>query len=193
MWVLNHAHRQLRGIIIFRCGTGVEVSPDMLHALLPLISVALGFSTPAQGPGEASVVVTSPRTAQVRLAVTLAEADSIHAIARKGTKVVFAIDHDGEAFEVIATTRIRGANRGEVIALSITDLGPAIGDAGGLSWLGSELAEATAVTRLHADEDGAVTITTSDGRAYMAIPGSGSGGNTGVEAQWAAAWDGPHE
>ncbi len=165
----------------------------MLHALIPLISVALGLSTPAQGVGEEPVVVTSPRTAQVRLAVTLAEADAIHAIARRGIKVVFTIDHDGEAFEVIATTRARGAHKGEVIALSITDIGAAIGDPGGLSWLGAELSEATAVTQLRADADGAVTITTSDGRAYMAIPGRGSGGNAGVEAQWAAAWDGGHE
>ncbi len=162
----------------------------MLHALLPLISVALGFSAPAQGPGEEPVVVARPRTAQVRLAVALAEADSIHAIARTGTTIVFAIDDEGEAFEVIATTRARGANKGEVIALSITDIGPAIGEIGGLSWLGAELADATAITRLLADEDGAVTITTSDGRAYMAIPGRGSGGNAGVEARWAAAWDG---
>jgi hypothetical protein len=189
VWVLNHAHFQVAGIAHFRCGPGVELSPDMLHALLPLISVALGFTAPSQSSGEEPVVVTRPRTAQVRLAVALAEADSIHAIARKGSTIVFAIDDDGEAFEVIATTRARGANRGEVIALSITDIGPAIGPDGGLSWLGSELAEVTAITQLTADEDGAVTITTDDGRAYMAIPGRGSGGNAGVEAQWAAAWE----
>ncbi|CAN5864103.1 hypothetical protein BH11MYX3_BH11MYX3_02250 [soil metagenome] len=161
----------------------------MLHALLPLIAVGLGFTAPPQGRGEQPVVVTSPRTAQVRLAVTLAEADSIHAIARKGTRIVFAIDDDGEAFEVVATTRARGANKGEVIALSITDIGPAIGQLGDLSWLGSELAEVTAITQLTADDDGSVTITTNDGRAYMALPGRGAGGNAGVEAQWAAAWE----
>ncbi len=161
----------------------------MLHSLLPLISVALGISTPAQGPGEEPVVVTAPRTAQVRLAVTLAEADAIYAIERHGSKIVFAIDRDGEAFEVIATTRTRGAHKGEVIGLSITDIGPAIGDYGGLSWIAAEMTEATAVTQLRADEDAAVTITTNEGRAYMAIPGRGSGGNAGVEAQWAAAWE----
>lgn len=169
----------------------------MLHTLLPLISVVLGASAPAPapelGPGEEPVVVTQPRSAQVRLAVTLAEADAIHAVgARRGAKtleIVFAIDRDGEAFEVVATTRTRGKGKGEVIALSITDVGPAIGDVGGLSWLGGELMDATAVTALAVDADGAVTITTSDGRAYMAIPGRGSGGNAGVEARWAAAWD----
>ena len=156
----------------------------MLHTLLPLISVALGLSAPAPAVGEEPVATTAPRTAQVRLAVTLAEADAIHAIAAKRGAIVFAIDRDGEAFEVIAKTR-----KGEVIALSIIDVGPAIGDAGGLSWLGAELAEATAITGLAVDEDGAVTITTSDGRAYMAIPGRGSGGNAAVEARWAAAWN----
>ena len=158
----------------------------MLTAILPLITVSLGLSTP--GPE----TVTQPRSAQVRLAVTLAEADAIHAVGQRGPSIVFAIDRDGEAFELVATLRAKGPNKGEVIALAITDLGPAIdlrGDLGSLSWLGSELADATAVTRLAVDEDGAVTITTSDGRAYMAIPGRGSGGNTGVEARWAAAWD----
>jgi hypothetical protein len=162
----------------------------MLHTLLPLISVALGLSAPAPGvgTGEEPVTITAPRTAQVRLAVTLAEADAIHAITTRRGSIAFAIDRDGEAFAVIATTRTKGRARGEVIALSITDVGPAIGGAGGLSWLAVELAEATAITGLAVDEDGAVTITTSDGRAYMAIPGRGSGGNAAVEARWAAAW-----
>jgi hypothetical protein len=149
----------------------------MLHTLLPLIAVSLGL-------GEEPVATTSPRAAQVRLAVTLAEADAIHAIGTRRGAIVFAIDRDGEAFEVVATTR-----KGEVTSLSITDVGIAIGDAGGLSWLGAELADATAITGLAVDEDGAVTITTSDGRAYMAIPGRGSGGNAAVEARWAAAWN----
>jgi len=157
----------------------------MLHTLLPLVSVALGLAAPAPALdlGEEPVVVSAPRTAQVRLAVVLAEADAIHTIAAKRGQVVFAIDRGGEAFEVIAKTK-----RGEVIALTITDVGSAFGE-GGLSWLSPELAEATAVTHLTADEDGAVTITTSDGRAYMAIPGRGSGGNAAVESQWAAAWN----
>lgn len=167
----------------------------MLNALLPLISAALsigaglGAGADAGRGGEAPVVVTSARTAQVQLAVTLSEADAIHAISARAGSIRFAIDRDGEAFEVVATTRQKGKARGEVIALSITDLGPAIGDAGNLSWLGAELADATAVTTLSSDEDGAVTITTNDGRAYMAIPGRGSGGNAAAEARWAAAWD----
>lgn len=163
----------------------------MMTAILPLITVSLGLYMPAPELGEAvpQVTVTQPRSAQVRLAVTLAEADAIHAVGHRGTTIVFAIDRDGEAFEVVATLRAKGPNKGEVIGLSITDIGAAIGDPGSLSWLGSELADATAVTVLAVDEDGAVTITTNDGRAYMAIPGRGSGGNTGVEARWAAAWD----
>ena len=169
---------------------GVNYLGFMLHTLLPLISVALGLSAPAPvvGPGEGPLTITAPRTAQVRLAVTLAEADAIHSFHAKRGAIVFAIDRDGEAFAVIAKVRTRGPAKGEVIALSITDVGPAMGDAGGLTWLGAELAEATAVTGLAVDADGAVTITTSDGRAYMAIPGRGSGGNAAVEARWAAAW-----
>jgi hypothetical protein len=163
----------------------------MLTAILPLITVSLGLLAPAPEQGDATprVIVTQPRSAQVRLAVTLAEADAIHTAARRGATIVFAIDHDGTAFAVAATVRAKGPNKGEVIGLSITDRGPALGAVGNLSWLGSELADATAVTGLAVDEDGAVTITTNDGRAYMAIPGRGSGGNTGASARWAAAWD----
>lgn len=157
----------------------------MLHPLLPLISVALGLPAPAPAERhEEPVLVTQPRTAQVRLAVTLAEADAIHAVTARRGAIAFAIERDGEAFEVVAKTR-----RGQVIGLAITDVGPAHGDAGGLSWLAPEMAEATAVTRLAVDEDGAVTLTTSDGRAYMAIPGRGSGGNAAASARWAAAWN----
>lgn len=163
----------------------------MLHTLLPLISVALGLSAPASvlGGGEQPVTVTTPRTAQVRLAVTLAEADAIHAITARRRTIVFTIDRDGEAYELIANTRTTGRAKGEVIALSITDLGPASGLGGSLTWLGTELAEATAITGLAVDADGAVTLTTNDGRAYLAIPGRGSGGNAAVEARWAAAWN----
>ncbi len=173
----------------------------MLHAVLPLISIALGLATPAAGAepagepaeelAEARILVTAPRTAQVRLAVALAEADAIHAVGRRGQQIVFTIDRDGQAFEVAAGVRTKGRARGEVASLSITPVGPAAGDVGSLSWLGAELADATAITALGIDEDGAVTITTSDGRTYMAIPGRGSGGNAAVEARWAAAWDAP--
>lgn len=168
----------------------------MLTTFLPLVAAALSTGAGLgadlgadRGTGEERVVVTAPRTAQVQLAVTLAEADAIHAIGARAGSITFAIDRDGESFEVVATTRGKGRHRGEVIGLTITDTGPAIGDAGNLSWLGAELSDATAVTRLSADEDGAVTITTSDGRAYMAIPGRGSGGNAAASARWAAAWN----
>ncbi|MBL0214636.1 MAG: hypothetical protein IPQ07_12195 [Myxococcales bacterium] len=165
----------------------------MLHALLPLISIALGLATPAQGADQAEepLVVTAPKIAQVRLAEALAEADAIHAVGRRGQRIVFRIDRDGEALEVVVGVRTKGKARGAVASLSITAVGPATGDLGSLSWLGAELADATAITALAVDEDGAVTITTSDGRTYMAIPGRGSGGNAAVEARWAAAWDAP--
>lgn len=159
----------------------------LTHFLLPLLSVVFGVSLTQDAP--APVSVTAPRTAQVELAVTLAEADAIQAIGHRANQVIFAIDRDGDAYEVVATLAPRGIHKGEVIALTITDVGPAIGDVGGLSWIGAELADATAVTTLAVDAEGAVTLTTSDGRMYMAIPGRGSGGNAGVEARWAAAWN----
>jgi len=172
----------------------------MMIAILPLFAAALstgaslGAGADVAPVSDPPVIITAPRTAQVQLAVTLSEADAIHAVtarARAGrtATIVFAIDRDGQTYELVATTRAKGAAKGEVIALTITGLGPAIGGPGNLSWLGAELIDATAVTALSSDEDGAVTITTSDGRAYMAIPGRGSGGNAAVEARWAAAWD----
>lgn len=150
----------------------------MLTLILPLVSFAMHAAHPAD---------TSPRAAQVQLAETLASADAIDAVSRsRHSTVVFVIDRDGESFRVEATTRAKG----EVIALTVIDTGPSPGGLGNLSWLSDELAQATAVTTLTTDEDGAVTIGTSEGRSYMAIPGRGSGGNTSVEAQWAAAWNG---
>ena len=129
--------------------------------------------------------VETTRVAQVRLAEVLGAADGIHGVTVKGNQVSFVINRDEQVFRVVASTR-----KGEVMALSIipvSDHGMELG--GGLSWLASELEGATAVTRLVANEDGAVTITTNDNRRYMAIPGRGSGGNAAVEARWAAAWD----
>ena len=163
----------------------------MLIAFLPLISAALVTGAGVGAGVEAPVVVTAPRTAQVQLAVTLSEADAIHAVGTRGGVIVFAIDRDGRAAEIAVVTKGKGKGKGkgEIASLTITDLGPALGGTGNLSWLGEEMVDVTAVTGLSSDDDGAVTITTNDGRAYMAIPGRGSGGNTAVEARWAAAWD----
>lgn len=160
-----------------------EVLGAMMTILLPLISLAIGAVAPAVEP--AREVVTSPRVAQVRLAETLADADAIHAITARAHTVTFTIDRGDDTVRVVARTR----KSGEVIALEVAPVGPARGDLGSLSWLSPELAEASAVTRLVIDEDGAIEIVTSDDRSYMAIPGRGSGGNTAVEARWMAAWD----
>lgn len=141
-------------------------------------------------PAPATVVVEvekveTDRVAQVRLAEVLGAADAIHAVSAKGKTVTFVITRDDQVLRVVADTR-----KGEVIALTIRPVaarGLELG--GGLSWLADELESSPAVTRLVADEDGAVTITTSDGRRYMAIPGRGSGGNAAVEARWAATWN----
>ena len=150
----------------------------MWTLILPLVSSAVSAAQPV-------VAAVTPRAAQVQLAEALASADAIHAVSAHGTIVSFAIDRDGESFRIEAVTR----SNSEVVALTVREAGPALGDPGSLSWLADELAQATAVTRLVVDEDGAVTIATSDGRAYMAIPGRGSGGNIAVEARWAAAWN----
>jgi len=133
--------------------------------------------------------IETTRVAQVRLAEVLGTADAIHAVSAKRREVTFVISRGEQVTRVRATT----TRRGEVTTLEIAPIADTeaarLELGGGLSWLADELAEVTAVTRLVADDDGAVTITTSDHRRYMAIPGRGSGGNAAVEARWAAAWD----
>jgi hypothetical protein len=128
--------------------------------------------------------VDTARVAQVRLAETLSSADAIHAVSAKGKTITFTISRGDTIVNVVATT-----TKGDVTALAITPVKATGNEGGGLSWLGDELQRVTAITRLVADADGAVTITTSDGRRYMAIPGRGSGGNSAVEARWAAEWN----
>jgi hypothetical protein len=128
--------------------------------------------------------VDAPRVAQVRLAETLAAADAIHSVTAKGKTITFTISRGDTIVNVVATTKNR-----DVVALAIVSAKASGTELGGLSWLADELSSATAITRLAADSDGAVTITTNDGSRYMAIPGRGSGGNTAVEARWAAEWN----
>ncbi|HEU0032793.1 MAG TPA: hypothetical protein VFQ53_19310 [Kofleriaceae bacterium] len=130
-------------------------------------------------------VISNARVAQVRLAELLANADAIHSVRTHGRTIVFAVSQGDTALDVTATTN----RKGEVIALVIAPAHDRSYELGGLSWLSDELASVSAITRLAADEDGAVTLTTSDGRRYMAIPGRGSGGNDAVEARWAAEWN----
>lgn len=150
--------------------------------LLPLVTVS--SVTPVAEP---AVSAPSPRRAQRQLAEALAAADSIDAVHARDRTVSFAITRAGTAFSVDATTR----RSGEVVSLIVSEApGARVSEHGGLTWLGDELASGRIrVTRLVVDEDGAVTIATSAGRTYMAIPGRGSGGNAAVEARWAAAWD----
>jgi hypothetical protein len=153
--------------------------------MLPLFTYAFSAS-----PNE---VVSSPKVAQVRLAETLANAEAIESVTAHGRAITFVIVRDGQTFDVTAQTK----KSGEIISLMIAAGGPLGAPADelavelhGLTWLGSELAEVSAVTRLVVDEDGAVVIRTDDGRRYMAIPGRGSGGaNVAAEARWAAAWN----
>jgi hypothetical protein len=137
-------------------------------------------------------VVSSPRVAQVRLAETLAQAESIESVTgrfdrRTGERrVTFVIVRDGSTFEVAART----TKSGEIVAIAIEPAPDVVAQLHGLTWLASELAEVTAVIALAVDDDGAVTLSTDDGRRYMAIPGRGSGGsNVAAEARWAAQWN----
>ncbi len=158
----------------------------LILRLVSLAGVATGaVSSPADDAAEAERI-SAPRVAQVRLAEALGTADAIHSVAARGRTITFSITQGDAAFEVTATTR----RYGDVVALAIHEAPQSADGLGGLSWLVDELAQATAVTRLVVDEDGAVTMVTTDGRRYMAIPGRGSGGNTAVESRWAAEWNG---
>ena len=125
--------------------------------------------------------------AQTRLAEALADADAIDSIAsdRAHLTVTFAIERAGEAYKIVATT----ARDGAVATVAIRDVGLAHLGLGNLSWLADAMKDASAVTRLDIDDDGAVTLETSDGLRFMAIPGRGSGGNAAVESRWAAEWN----
>ena len=147
--------------------------------LLPILPLLSMFSQPVPE------VVSMPRVAQVRLAETLAEADAIESVSANRRAITFTIVRAGETFDVTAKT----SKSGEVVSLAIAPARTLAVQLHGLTWLGSELAEVAAVTRLVVDEDGGVMIGTDDGRRYMAIPGRGSGGaNVASESQWAAAW-----
>ena len=161
----------------------------IIFRLLSLGGVATGVVT-----DDIPEVVSAPRVAQVRLAETLAGADAIHSVTARRGMISFAITRGERSFQVAALTVSKPTARsakGEIVSLTITPTAPSAAaiELGGLSWLGDELESVTAITHLVPDEDGAVTITTDDGRRYMAIPGRGSGGNAAVEARWAAAWD----
>jgi hypothetical protein len=146
----------------------------MLATVLPVISFVLATLAAKPSP-------------QAELADALASADSIDAVRadRARHTVTFAIERGGEAYEIVATTRASGA----VVAVTIRARGVGTVEPGNLTWLADVMKDVAAVTRLSIDEDGAVTVVTSNGMRFMAIPGRGSGGNAAVEARWAAAWN----
>ncbi len=162
--------------------------------LLPLISMAVHPIQPA-------IETTSPRGAQARLAELIGDADAVHSISvrrakastskalAKANAIELSLDLDGTAYRVVAQINARG----EVTAITLDERGPSYGELGSLSWLSPEIANATAIVRIAADEDDAVTLTTDTGEAFMIIPGRGSGGagNEAASARWAAAWDSP--
>ncbi len=157
-------------------------------AWLPWIAIAAGVAV--EPPSE---LVTSAPDAQARLAEALAEADGIESVTvsrggpGRAATVTFSILRDGEQLRVAATTS-RG---GEVTALAIGPAGPGGAELQGLSWLSEELADATAIVRLAPADDGAVLLSTSDGRRYLVSPARGPRtGNEAVEARWGAAWSG---
>jgi hypothetical protein len=160
----------------------------MLLALLFKLFSLVPFAATA-AVGADPQVIQNPRVAQVRLVELLAGADGIHQVEARAHEIVFAVTRDDQELTVIATTNARH----EVIAIELFPIGATPGGrgvgAGGLTWLADELETVTAITRLEADEEGAVTLTTDDRRRYMLIPGRGSGGpNAAAAARWAATW-----
>ena len=159
-----------------------------MTTILPLMIVAATVSSANESRAE-QVTAGSPRAAQARLAEALADADSIESVTadRAHHQITFAIERGGEQYAVIVTT----ARRGVVVGVQTRDVGPTTADPGSLSWIVDAMQNTPAVTRLLVDEDGAVTLVTSDAQRYMAIPGRGSGGtgNIMVESRWAASWD----
>jgi hypothetical protein len=153
---------------------------------------AIGDAAPTPAPQPAVVRAEredATRVAQVKLAETLGSADAIHSVRAKSKRdaknnaITFTITRGDAAFAVTATTK-----RGEVVALEVVPT-TGVDVSTGLSWLAEEMESVTAVTAIVPDEDGAVTLTTNDGRRYQLIPGRGSGGNEAVSARWAAEWD----
>lgn len=140
-------------------------------AILPLVVTSLG------SPDD-TVVTTSPRAAQVRLADLLADADEIDGArahepaTRAGQTITFAIVRGDEPCEIVATTNAGG----EVVGVVLRDRVASDRDLGTLSWLADSMKQTVAVTKLDVDEDGAVTLITADGQRYIVIPGRGSGG-----------------
>lgn len=157
-------------------GPAVAIPTGMLLPILPLIALSIDAYEAAAVP--------PAKNAQVQLADALATADTIDRVSGHGATFTFAITRGDHPLEVIATTV-----DGEVVRIVERERGFDTLSLGGLSWLADTMRETVAVARLDVDEDGAVTLTTSDGMRYMAIPGRGSGGNTEVEARWAAEWD----
>lgn len=151
-------------------GPPVAITRGMLLVYLPYLAITTGH------------VVVEDRSAQVRLADLLADADSIDSVRANKHEFTFAIERGDTPFEIVATTDLRGV----VIEVVARERIAADVDLGTLSWLADTMKQTTAVTRLAVDEDGAVLLTTSDGMRYIAIPGRGSGGNDEVEARWAA-------
>lgn len=152
----------------------VEKQPAAVKPVVPETKPTTATSDAVDPRGEA---VESPRVAQVRLAEMLGTAEAIHSVRARGNQITFTITRGADTIELIATTK-----RGEVTALSIVPVAPSNELGGGLSWLSEEVEGVTAITKLVPDEDGAVTLTTDDGRRYMLIPGRGSGGSSGNEA-----------
>ena len=151
----------------------------MMHVLLPLVSFALTAGSPVERD-----VVTPPRVAQVQLAEALASADSIESVSTDGRMISFAIVRDGVLVWLAATTDRDGA----ITSLVIEPAGPVGAELHSLSWLSTELQDATAVVRLVPSAQG-VLLSTNDGRRYLVSPQQAPRtGNEAVDARWGAAW-----
>ena len=125
--------------------------------------------------------------AQARLAGALADADSVDSVVadRSHHVITFRIDRAGEAYEIVART----GRHAVVSEITIRDAGRGSHELGKLSWLADAMRDATAVVRLEVDEAGVVTLVTTDGTRYLALPGHGATHNDAVEARWGGEWN----
>ena len=92
----NRPHR-----LPFSAGPPVALPTGMLLALLPLVAASMG--TP-----DDTVVTTSPRSAQVRLADLLADADEIDGVRAHDQTFTFSIMRGDEPYAIVASTSAEG-------------------------------------------------------------------------------------
>jgi hypothetical protein len=159
--------------------------------LLPAIVAALAssHSHAPQLEAPARALQTHTQDAGGRLAAALADASAIDWVAANDSTITFGIERGDATLRLTVTVRDAGAISSFAV-VPVDGASHTLGARGVLSWLGGELRDAPAISRLDVDAEGIIALRTSDGRRYRALPARIAGGNAAVEARWAAEWDG---